>query len=669
MLKDEISTIEERLDDIKTFKSQIKELQNETTNSRNKIKELEDERRLSTNKENNLKDEIRALIANNKKIKSELKSELNEKINILKELENLKNNQKIFYEKHESLKNIIENTASERETIESKLKSLTIKNEALQKDLISIQQQSELKCENIFKQYQLLLEEKEMLSDKLNENKFSDDQVYKLSDKYEEEIFLLKCEMNVWKRSFLDIANYKLTNFQEDNWEEVINLDKNYIYNCPSQLSDKANGIVTYFKSLIEEELYKTINLKSLKNSLVEEQEKSNYLKQRLTQETSLRRKIHNRYMSIRGNLRVMCRVRPFTSNEKDSLLKKSFLDSFSFTTDTISIYDKKTYDLDYVFTQKSQQSDVYEEVSLLTQSMLQGNNICVIAYGQTCTGKTYTILGQELESSFGIAVRTAAELFELLSKEPHHKKGTNSNHSCISSNKLTLSIIEIYNEGIFNLLDSSQTVLNIFENSSGNLVIPDLHPIKINSFSEAAKLFKLAGKFRHTNSTYYNERSSRSHCIYTFSVKIEKGDKIIRSKMHIIDLAGSERITKSSYLKDGVNYMNNKENFDNEELIKKEAISINLSLHALSNVLNALSMKQTHVPYRESKLTHFLKESLNENFNILLLLHVSPNIKDLQESISTLEFGARIVKLCKHKTGKEKMILGGSKNSNDENK
>ena len=74
-----------------------------------------------------------------------------------------------------------------------------------------------------------------------------------------------------------------------------------------------------------------------------------------------------------------------------------------------------------------------------------------------------------------------------------------------------------------------------------------------------------------------------------------------------------------------------------------------------MSNVLNAIALKQNHIPYRESKLTHFLKESLNDSFNILLLLHISPNIKDICETNSTLEFGTRIAKLCKHKTGKEK--------------
>ena len=214
------------------------------------------------------------------------------------------------------------------------------------------------------------------------------------------------------------------------------------------------------------------------------------------------------------------------------------------------------------------------------------------------------------------------------------------SNTVQLAHTKLSISIIEIYNENIYNLLLEGTPQLNLFENSSGNLIIPDLNPIIINNFNEARKIFNLASKLRKTKTTSYNERSSRSHCIFSFHLKIvdEEGN-ITRSKLHIIDLAGSERLSKSNIT---------------DESIKKESISINMSLTALSNVLNSLALKQNHIPYRDSKLTHFLKDSLGENFNILLLLHISPNIRDFNETLYTLDFGTRIAKLCKHKTGRE---------------
>ena len=147
------------------------------------------------------------------------------------------------------------------------------------------------------------------------------------------------------------------------------------------------------------------------------EQEKNLYLSEQLNNEMMLRRKIHNKYMNLRGNLRVMCRIRPFIENENTSLIKKSFLDHFSVTNYTLNLHSEskiKKFDLDYIFNQKSSQQEIYDEVSLLVQSMQNGNNVCIIAYGQTSTGKTYTIQGPGKDTP-GIAVRAAKEIFEII--------------------------------------------------------------------------------------------------------------------------------------------------------------------------------------------------------------------------------------------------------------
>jgi hypothetical protein len=617
---------------------------------RKKVKELEEERKNFVSKEPQMKDEIRQLSSNNKKIKTELKQELNEKINILKELENLKETQKNVNDKHENLKNIIETATAETERMKQKLKSISSERDVLIRQLdkannqLNLFEEIKIKYEELFKDFNSLIEENCQLREEIAQKNLNDNDIAKVKEKYEEEIFNLKSELNVWKLTFVEIAKYKLINYDDTNSEDLIEVDKNYILNAPVTIKEKADGILAYFKELVDEQSYHNNNLKTLKEALIFEQKKNNLLKEQLNNEFFLRRKIHNRYMTIRGNLRVMCRIRPFLETE-NSVIKKNFLDTFEVSNDKIVIKESKrtkNYEFDYIFNQKSQQNEVYEEVSLLVQSMMRGNNICIISYGQTCTGKTFTIQGPN-KSHAGIAIRSAKELFDLIEDEICSNKMK-------SVCKLSLSIIEIYNENIYNILAEGQPMLNIYENSSNNLVIPDLNPIVINNFEEAGNLLTIASKLRQTSSTSYNDRSSRSHCIYTFHLKIvnPNGDKPIRSKMHILDLAGSERISKSFNIED--------------ELTKKEAICINLSLHALSNVLNSLAMRQMHVPYRDSKLTHFLKESLNENYNILLLLHVSPNTRDLGESISTLEFGTRIVKLCKHKTGKEKFVMLNNK-------
>ena len=611
LLQNEISNIEEYLEDVKNFQIEIKKMQSEIKTVKEMNKKLEDEKK-------NLAKENYNYITTIKNMKIELKNLLNEKMNLIKEEKEIKNKKNILF-------NELNNKLSEEQK----------KNENLIQNLKNLENIN-IKYPDLCEDYNKILNENEELKEEFKSKKVED--LSKLKEKYEEEVFELKSLINLWKNNFLEISKFKLLNYDIKSHQEIeniIDIDQNYIENAPSNIKEISKKVLDYFKLLIEQENYKTIDLRKLKDSLSLEQEKVHILSQKLNNEKFLRRKIHNRYMYLRGNLRVMCRVRPFLSSEK--INKKSQMETLVINNDSISVFQEnkqeKNFEYDYIFDTKSTQKDVYEEVTLLIQSMVQGNNICIIAYGQTCTGKTYTIQGPNSKNP-GIVPRAAKELFLILNNF--------AKSDYFESIRLSLTIIEIYNEQIYNLLEESTPNLNMYEDASGNLIIPDLSPISINSYEEASKLFKLAAKFRHTSSTEYNDRSSRSHCIFSFQLKIKgKDGRIIRSTLHIIDLAGSERLSKSQ---------------NKDEKLKKESICINLSLHSLSTVLNSIALKANHIPYRDSKLTHFLKDSLNENYNILLLLLVSPNNKDLPETISTLQFGERIVKICHHKTGKDKI-------------
>ena len=567
-----------------------------------------------------------------KEMKTELKNQLTEKMNFLKEINDLKIN----------------------------LNKKNKENQKLKEELDASEKMKE-KFENLFNEYRIINKENEELNAELNDRNNKKEIIENINDKYEKEEFELKSQINIWKNNFLSITKFKLNNYEPkylQNIEKLLNIDKKYINNAPTELINISEKILNKCKNLIEEVNYNTINLKELKEELTKEQEINNKLNENLEKEITLRRKIHNRYMYLRGNMRIMCRLRPFLPNEIKA--KKSQMETILINNDTILINEgnkiPKMFEFDYVFDEHSKQEDIYEEVSLLIQSMLLGNNICIMSYGQTCTGKTYTIQGKS--NNKGITSRAVKELFEIIDNMIRKNNNLQKNKNKLENgysptqggmpyfikSKFTMTIIEIYNEQIFNLLEESTPKLTIYEDSQGNLIIPDLTPINISNFEEANKLFILSEKFRHTSSTEFNERSSRSHCIFSFNIKLtDNENNIIRSTMHIIDLAGSERITKSQ---------------KNNEKLKKESLSINLSLHSLSNVLYSLANKSNHIPYRDSKLTHYLKESLNDNYNIILLLHISPNVKDLSETISTLQFGERIIKLCHHKTGKEKMNL-----------
>ena len=627
LLQNEISNIEEHLEDVKSFQIEIKKMQQEIKT----IKELN--KKLENDKKNALKENYN-YINTIKEMKIDLKNLLNDKMSLLQEGKDIKNKKKLLFNE---LNNKIEEQQKKIEDENSKYNELYEQNKKLKKNLNDFEEIKN-KYNELYDDNNKLMNENAELKEQFLSKKYSLEDLNKLEEKYETEVFELKSLVNIWKNNFLEIAKFKLINYdikENQEIENLIDIDEYFLNNTPNEIKELSSKIVNYFKLLIEKENYKNINLKQLKEALINEQEKVYLLNTRLKNEKYLRRKIHNRYMHLRGNLRVMCRVRPFLPNEK--INKKSQMETILINNDSISIFQEnkpeKNFEYDYIFDTKSTQQDVYEEVTLLIQSMVQGNNICIIAYGQTCTGKTYSIQGPDAKNP-GIAPRAAKELFLILSNF--------SKSNFFESIRLSLTIIEIYNEQIYNLLEESTPSLNMYEDASGNLIIPELNPISVSSYDEAMKLFKLAAKFRHTSNTEYNDRSSRSHCIFSFQLKLTgKNGKIIRSTLHIIDLAGSERISKS-HTKD--------------EKLKKEAICINLSLHSLSTVLNSIALKANHIPYRDSKLTHFLKDSINENYNILLLLHVSPHIKDLSETISTLQFGERIVKICHHKTGKEKI-------------
>jgi len=613
LLQTEICNIEEYLEDVKNFQIEIKKMQHELKTIKELNKKLEDDKKKALKENYNYINTI-------KDMKIELKNLLNEKMELLKLEKESQNKTNILFKEIQEEKK---------------------KNEKLIKNLGEFDE-IKIKYKEILEEFNKISNENEELKEELQSKNIED--INKLKEKYETEVFELKSLINIWKNNFLEISKFKLINYNIKSHQEIesiIDIDENYIENAPSEIKDISKKVLEYFKLLIEQENYKTVDLKHLKESLISEQEKVNILSHKLKNEKFLRRKIHNRYMYLRGNLRVMCRVRPFLPSEK--INKKSQIETMVINNDSISIFQEnkqeKNFEYDYIFDTKSTQKDVYEEVTLLIQSMVQGNNICIIAYGQTCTGKTYTIQGPNSKNP-GIVPRAARELFLILN---------NFNKSnFFESIRLSMTIIEIYNEQIYNLLEESTPNLNMYEDASGNLIIPDLNPISINSFDEANKLFKLAAKFRHTSSTEYNDRSSRSHCIFSFQLKLTgKDGRIIRSTLHIIDLAGSERISKSQ---------------NKDEKLRKESICINLSLHSLSTVLNSIALKANHIPYRDSKLTHFLKDSLNENYNILLILLVSPNVKDISETISTLQFGERIVKICHHKTGKDKIQFLNSK-------
>ncbi|KAL7405798.1 hypothetical protein ABVT39_007354 [Epinephelus coioides] len=338
--------------------------------------------------------------------------------------------------------------------------------------------------------------------------------------------------------------------------------------------------------------------------------------------EMNLRKKCHNELVRLKGNIRVFCRVRPVSQEEQDSADAKTML-SFDSDDDAILYLSNKgkmmTFELDKVFPPQATQEEVFLEVQSLVTSCIDGFNVCIFAYGQTGSGKTYTMEG-EVDNP-GINQRALRLLFsEVTEKAPDWDY------------KISVSMVEIYNETLRNLLGENPTdKLDIKMNpdGSGQLYVPGLTEITVQSPEDINRVFELGHMNRATACTNLNEHSSRSHALLIITVSgfnTATGNRT-QGKLNLVDLAGSERIGKSGA----------------EGSRLREAQCINKSLSALGDVINALRSKHSHVPFRNSRLTYLLQDSLNGDSKTLMMVQVSPLAANMSESVCSLKFAQRV--------------------------
>ncbi|XP_013609931.1 PREDICTED: kinesin-4-like [Brassica oleracea var. oleracea] len=336
-------------------------------------------------------------------------------------------------------------------------------------------------------------------------------------------------------------------------------------------------------------------------------------------------RKLYNLVQDLKGNIRVYCRVRPFLPGEPTALSTVEHIDEGTITIRVPSKYGKeghKPFMFNKVFGSSATQEEVFSDMQPLVRSVLDGYNVCIFAYGQTGSGKTFTMTGpKELtEESLGVNYRALADLF-LLSNQ---RKDT-------TSYQISVQMLEIYNEQVRDLLatDGQTKRLEIRNNSQNGINVPEASLMPVSSTDDVIQLMDLGQMNRAVSSTAMNDRSSRSHSCVTVHVQgrdLTSGT-IIHGSMHLVDLAGSERVDKSEVTGDRL----------------KEAQHINKSLSALGDVISSLSQKTSHVPYRNSKLTQLLQDSLGGSAKTLMFVHVSPEADTLGEAISTLKFAERV--------------------------
>ncbi|XP_021358280.1 kinesin-like protein KIFC3 isoform X2 [Mizuhopecten yessoensis] len=338
--------------------------------------------------------------------------------------------------------------------------------------------------------------------------------------------------------------------------------------------------------------------------------------------EMALRKKFHNELVELKGNIRVFCRVRPKISEDGHGTMSQSVVTYDQDDDGLIHVNNKgrsQTFEVDRVFTETSTQIQVFNEVQSLVTSCIDGYNVCIFAYGQTGSGKTYTMEGPPDDA--GINQRALRELFR-----------ETSSRGCDWTYKITVTVLEIYNEVIRDLLvtgDDTYTKLDIKMNTDGQLHVPGLCVKEVQSVEDVNRVFATGQKNRATATTNMNEHSSRSHALLCVTVAGVNKTTNVQStgKLNLVDLAGSERVSKSGA--DGTRL--------------KEAQSINKSLSSLGDVIHALRSRQSHVPYRNSRLTYLLQDSLGGDSKTLMIVQVAPVEKNQSETVCSLNFAQRV--------------------------
>ncbi|XP_006865358.1 PREDICTED: kinesin-like protein KIF21A isoform X4 [Chrysochloris asiatica] len=363
---------------------------------------------------------------------------------------------------------------------------------------------------------------------------------------------------------------------------------------------------------------------------------------------------------SDESSVRVAVRIRPQLAKEK--IEGCHICTSVTPGEPQVFLGKDKAFTFDYVFDIDSQQEQIYSQsIEKLIEGCFEGYNATVFAYGQTGAGKTYTMgTGFDVnitEEEQGIISRAVKHLFKSIEDKKHTaiKNGLPP-----PDFKVNAQFLELYNEEVLDLFDTTRDIdaknkksnIRIHEDSTGGIYTVGVTTRNVNTESEMMQCLKLGALSRTTASTQMNVQSSRSHAIFTIHLcqtrmcpqtdaenatdnkMISESSEMnefetLTAKFHFVDLAGSERLKRTGATGERA----------------KEGISINCGLLALGNVISALgdkSKRATHVPYRDSKLTRLLQDSLGGNSQTIMIACVSPSDRDFMETLNTLKYANR---------------------------
>ncbi|XP_027138644.1 kinesin-like protein KIF21A isoform X5 [Larimichthys crocea] len=357
------------------------------------------------------------------------------------------------------------------------------------------------------------------------------------------------------------------------------------------------------------------------------------------------------------SSVRVALRIRPQLAREK---IEGCHICTYVMPGEPQVILGKdKAFTYDYMFDMDSQQDAIYTTCTeKLIEGCLEGYNATIFAYGQTGSGKTYTMgTGFDVNISdeeLGIIPRAVHHLFKGIEER---RQAAQEQGRPVPEFKINAQFLELYNEEVLDLFDSTRDMkqkshIKIHEDASGGIYTVGVTTRTVSSEAEMMQCLKLGALSRTTASTQMNVQSSRSHAIFTIHLcqvrvcasdnqetetdnRVSNGNsemdeyETLTAKFHFVDLAGSERLKRTGATGDRA----------------KEGISINCGLLALGNVISALGdrgKRASHVPYRDSKLTRLLQDSLGGNSQTVMIACISPSDRDFMETLNTLKYANR---------------------------
>ncbi|KAK9921316.1 hypothetical protein M0R45_029829 [Rubus argutus] len=344
-------------------------------------------------------------------------------------------------------------------------------------------------------------------------------------------------------------------------------------------------------------------------------------------------------------NVQVLLRCRPFSDDELRSnapqvITCNEYQREVAVSQSIAGKHIDRVFTFDKVFGPNAQQRDLYDQAVIpIVNEVLEGFNCTIFAYGQTGTGKTYTMEGEckkaksgpngELPPGAGVIPRAVQQIFDTL-------EGQCAEYS------VKVTFLELYNEEITDLLapeelsrvsveEKQKKQLPLMEDGKGGVLVRGLEEEIVTSASEIFTLLERGSAKRRTAETLLNKQSSRSHSLFSITIHIKEatpeGEELIKcGKLNLVDLAGSENISRSGA----------------REGRAREAGEINKSLLTLGRVINALVEHLGHIPYRDSKLTRLLRDSLGGRTKTCIIATVSPAVHCLEETLSTLDYAHR---------------------------